>query len=420
MARQWNQGRWELVISDPQQAKDILAKADNFPKRMPGNTSIKVMLAIKFLGFLNLASADGEEWRRHRRVANPAFKKTWSTAMFGGCTDNLIDLIKAANGSPLQVHGLFQRLTLDVLGKGLFSYDFEAISKGEENHYLRLYNDIMSAMMNPFYGIFPFLETLVPWRQAEHKKTQEFRDFIRGIIRTRKAELTDSHDDLLSLMTRASAGEKEANLTEDEVISDICLFFLAGHDTTATTLTTIFYYLCIHPEIQAKARQEVNNVLKGEKRIPTADELKKLHYIDLIIKESMRIITIVPQLRRYCREKHTLSNGFTIPEDTFLNLQMWNIHHDEKMYPDPNSFNPDRFLDSHGPEANQWMAFGNGSRMCIGKNFSLMEQRVTIACLLQTFDCVPGPNIAGQTSPKISSNGVLCPVNVDVIFNPIV
>ncbi|KAJ9079999.1 hypothetical protein DSO57_1029741 [Entomophthora muscae] len=415
MARMWNQGRWDILLNDTQQIKDIMSDTERFTKRKGGDINSKLMLASKILGMTNLASADGDEWRRHRRVANPAFKKTWSTTMFGDCTTNLINLIQSANGAPLQVQGLFQRLTLDVLGKGLFSFDFEAIAKGEENHYLSLYNEIMKAMMHPIYAIFPFLEALVPWRRASHQKAQEFRDFLRGIIRNRKAELTEDHDDLLSLMTKASMDDKEEGLNEEEVINDLSIFFLAGHDTTANTLTTTFYYLAKHPEIQEKVRQEVNAVLNGEKRIPTAEELKQLHYIDCIIKESMRIVTTVPQLRRYCKDGYTLTNGFAVPKDTFVTLQMWNVHHDNKVYPDPYSFNPDRFKEAHGPEKNQWMAFGFGSRMCIGKNFSLMEQKVALACLLQTFTCLPGPNIVNLSSPKLS-NGLVHPINVDIIF----
>ncbi|KAJ9064225.1 hypothetical protein DSO57_1032701 [Entomophthora muscae] len=196
----------------------------------------------------------------------------------------------------------------------------------------------MKGLFNPIYTIFPLLETLVPSRQISHQKGQEFRNFLRGIIRGRKAELTESHDDLLSLMTKASVDG--AKLDEDDVINDLSIFFLAGHDTTANTLTTIFYYLSKHPDIQEKARKEVNAVLKGEKRIPTAEELKSLTCIGWVIKESMRIVTTVQQLRRYCRDGHTFSNGFAIPKNTYVNLQLWNIHQDEKVYPDPYCFNP--------------------------------------------------------------------------------
>ncbi|KAJ9079996.1 hypothetical protein DSO57_1029739 [Entomophthora muscae] len=417
IARLWNQGHWELLFGDAKQAKEILTNTREFPKRKEDDINLTRTLISKAFGFTNILASDGDEWRRHRRIANPAFKKTWSTEKFGACTDDLVALIKSSDLAPLQVQDLFQRLTLDVLGKGLFSYDFEAISKGNKNHYLRLYNDLMKGLFNPIYTIFPLLETLVPSRQISHQKGQEFRNFLRGIIRGRKAELTDSHDDLLSLMTKASVDD--AKLDEDDVINDLSIFFLAGHDTTANTLTTIFYYLSKHPDIQEKARKEVNAVLKGEKRIPTAEELKELHYIDCIIKESMRIVSTVQQLRRYCKDGKTLSNGFTVPKDMYVNLQLWNIHHDEKVYPDPYAFNPDRFKEAHSNEEDQWMAFGFGSRMCIGKNFSLMEQRITLASLLQSFNFMLGPNVSKISTPTLSYSGLIHPVDVDIIFEPL-
>ncbi|KAJ9049550.1 hypothetical protein DSO57_1023353 [Entomophthora muscae] len=179
-----------------------------------------------------------------------------------------------------------------------------------------------------------------------------------------------------------------------------------------------------YPEIQEKARKEVQTVLKGEKRVPTAEELKEFHYIDCIIKESMRIISTVSTTRRYCKNGKTLSNGFVVPKDTYVLVHLWNIHHDDKTYPEPYSFNPDRFKEAHGPEENQLMAFGFGSRMCklnisIGKNFSLMEQRVTIVSLLQSFTCRLSPHDARSFTPAISNSGFLHPLDVGVIFEPI-
>ncbi|KAI0223656.1 hypothetical protein L0F63_003223 [Massospora cicadina] len=412
VARVWNQGNWELVVGEPKQIKEILAKTESFPKRREDDENLKVMLVRATLGSSNIVSSDGHDWRRHRRIANPAFKKTWSTEMFGGCTEKLTQLIESEIGNPLQVQDLFQRLTLDVLGKGLFSYDFGAVVKGEDNYDLKLYNDVMKAMFNPIFFTFPFLENWVPSRKASHQKSQE------NIIRERKAELNSEHDDLLSLMIKASVEEKDVKLSEDDVINDLSVFFLAGHDTTANTLTTTFYYLSKHQDIQEKARQQVKAALKGQDRIPTSEELKAMPYIDCIIKESMRIVSTVQQLRRYCREGKELSSGLAIPRNTFVNLQLWKVHHDEEVYPEPYKFKPERFSDLYGPQSMQWMAFGDGSRMCIGKNFSLMEQRVVLSCLLQKFNFYLGPNVDKLETPKLSSIGLLHPVEVDIIFKP--
>lgn len=98
------------------------------------------MLAYEFFGDNNIASTDGDNWRRHRRIANPAFKKTWGNEIFDNCVNEVIEKLTETNSEPIVVHSLFQKLTLDVLGRGLFSYDFEAVKKGELSYYLKMYN----------------------------------------------------------------------------------------------------------------------------------------------------------------------------------------------------------------------------------------------------------------------------------------
>lgn len=369
-ARIWMRTRWEVVVGNPKHIREILAQAEKFLKRPPGgDPALRNLLAFKFFGSSNIAGTDGDEWRRHRKVANPAFKKQWETKMFGECGLELIDKLEEAGGAPVIVHTQFQRLTLDALGRGIFSYDFEAVKKGEKSHYLTLYNEIMGAAFNPIYFMIPILESIVPTRQYYHKRNDEFRQFLAGIIAQRRKELDEGIDsnDLLSLMIKASNSEEESQkLSDEEVLNDLALFFLAGHDTTANTLTSTFYYLARHPEIQQKARNEVLDAVgdNGELVVPTIEQLKLMPYINCIIKESMRIITTAVQLRRYCNETVTLSGGLVIPANTNVVVHNWAAHHDPDVFPEPEKFNPDRFSELHGVEDQTWMAFGSGSRMC--------------------------------------------------------
>ncbi|KAJ9076277.1 hypothetical protein DSO57_1027774 [Entomophthora muscae] len=417
VVRIWRLGQWELILSDAQLIREILFKEGNFLKRRAGDDYLNVLLLRKTLGYSNLLMADGSDWRRHRRVANPAFKASFSPVTFGDCTKDLISLIESSQGKPLQMLDLFKRLTLDALGKGLFSYEFGAVAE-KGNPVLELYDDVTKAMFNPIYLIFPFLEDWIPSRKVYHQKSQEFRCFLKNIILERVTNVNEENKDLLSLMIKAMTIDKNIEFTEEDVINDLVVFFFAGHDTTASTLSIILFYLAKHQDIQERARNEVNTII-DEVRIPTAEELKRLQYIDCIIYESMRIVTLVVQLRRYCCESQTLSDGTLIPEDTFVSLDMWRLHHDLETYPNPYLFNPDRFLQPQSLHLNQWIAFGKGARMCIGKNFAMMEMRVAVSLLLQSFNFQPGP--IGQTinSPKIDSFGLLSPYGLDLIFNPI-
>ncbi|KAJ9066372.1 hypothetical protein DSO57_1010116 [Entomophthora muscae] len=417
VARLWIQGKWGIVISDAKDVKEVLLKPDMFLKRRKEDPNTKVMLLRRTLGFTNIAISDGEDWRCHRRVASPAFKKALSPLAFTGCTNKLVSLIKGSGGVPQDIHDLFRRLTLDILGRGLFSYDFKAIEKGRNSQDMQLYNDVMEAVFDPFYLLFPRFEGLLPSRRESFAKSSQFRELLLGIIRKRKLELTTEHNDLLSSIIRASL--EEGTFSEDDVINDLGVFFVAGHDTTANTLTTTFFYLSKHQDIQEKARDEALQVLKGKHHSPTCDELKAMPYIDCIIKESMRIVATSFQLLRYSPNRQVLSSGVVIPKDTFISLNTWMAHHDPDMFPEPYKFRPERFADPSGKQDSHWIPFGFGARMCIGKAFSLMEQRVVISTLLRNFVLKPGPASQKQTFPKLNSSGLIHPVGADVIFVPI-
>ncbi|KAJ9062777.1 hypothetical protein DSO57_1006845 [Entomophthora muscae] len=410
-ARMWTQGRWEVHITDWAQTKDILYRTDDFLKREDSDINSS-MLFTKYFGKSNIIFSDGDVWRRHRRVANPAFKKTWSTEMLQGCADELIQHLEERSGETIDVQLVLERLALDVLGRAMFSYDFEAVKKGESSKYLSLYLDLAVSMFNPAYIFMPVLERLIPSRKIVHDKNDEFRDFLKGIIQKGRSDIEAGieRDDLLSLMIHASIDD--CTLTDEEVVNDLAAFFFAGHDTTANTLATIIYFLSLHPEMQAKARNEVKSVLN----LPPSEQIKNMPYLNCIMRESMRIITTVPVLHRYCPKTTTLPGNLVIPGGNFVSIQSWALNHDPNVFPDPYTFNPERFADPQGIQAQKAMAFGGGSRMCIGLNFSLIVQRVIMSSLLQKFEFRRGPNCGQADFPTLSTAGLIYPINTDIEF----
>ncbi|KAJ9059274.1 hypothetical protein DSO57_1004255 [Entomophthora muscae] len=358
-------GEWMLVLSDAKQVREILAENNRFLKRREMDPSHDSHLLTRLIGWSNIFFSDGAEWRRHRRVANPAFKKSWPVAIFSECVNDVIARIDA-DGGVVMAQELFQNLTLDALGKGLFSHDFESIKRGEDNHHLMVYHDVMRDVSNPLYITFPVLEKWVPSRAVSRSKADEFRLFLKRIIDERRQEVLDNNekDDLLTMMIKASNSDS-LSLDDEDVINDLAVFFLAGHDTTANTLTTTFYYLAKHQDIQERARREVIDALGDNSLpVPSLEKLKTLEYLNCIIKESMRIVTTIPIIGRRVPDQETLSSGLVIPKDTTVLLHAWALHHDPDVFKDPYTFNPDRFLDPHGPESTHWMAFGSGSRKC--------------------------------------------------------
>ncbi|KAI9298315.1 cytochrome P450 [Neoconidiobolus thromboides FSU 785] len=414
----WQQGAWEIIVSDVTSIKYIFNHTDVFLKKKDKDFT-ENQLRRKFFGISNVVSNDKQEWKRHRRIINPAFKKTWPVELFGECANDLIDVIQKNGTKPIVLNDLFSRLTLDALGKGLFSFHFEAVNNSSKSEMINAYNEVTKEIFNPIYFTFPVLESIVPSRQYYHHKNEEFRSFLAEIITLRKKEIENgnSKDDLISLLLKNMKESTKESLSNNEVINNLATFFLAGHDTTANTLTSTVYYLAKYPEMQQKVRKEIVCVLGNSgNAIPSHEQQKKFTYLNCFIKETMRIITTVGILRRYCDRDEILPNTLLVKEGTYLNCYLWGTHHNSKYFPNPDKFDPDRFLDPYGEQSNSWMPFGGGSRLCVGINFSLIEQRIVLSMLLQRYELKLGPKSKEWKTPLLTTAGFVYPKDLDIQF----
>ncbi|KAI9296386.1 cytochrome P450 [Neoconidiobolus thromboides FSU 785] len=404
-------GKWGLTLTDALHHKEVYNKSNIFLKKNP-DENLDMLLSNQFFGKSNLLFSDNIDWKRHRRIVNPAFKISWDINFF---SKGALELITKIEASPkIDIHEELVLLTLDALGRGLLNYEFNALSKGTDFN-LKLYQDLMKAVGNPIFFMFPILEKIIPSRKKFFKLNHQFRDFLKEVIEKKKMELDDNKNDLISLMLMNSTQDVEDPLSMDEMISNLVIFFLAGHETTASALTSCLYYLGKNTDIQDKARREVEEIIgKKEFSIPTFDEQKNMKYLTNVIKESMRIVTSINEVRRYCNEDHTFYDGLKVKKGNFVVLQAWYLNHNEKYFPNPNIFDPERYSDPD--QVSNWLSFGTGTRSCVGTSFSLIEQRVVLSMLLLKFDIKLGPTSRLWEQPKLAVKGLVCIKDLDLIF----
>jgi cytochrome P450 len=223
----------------------------------------------------------------------------------------------------------------------------------------------------------------------------------------------DDDDDLLTLMLKGEF-TGEGVLTNEEIASNLNVFFLgkniridlldlyildspfflyiAGHDTTANALSFAIYALARDPVIQQKAREEAIRVLGDEPHdvLPTLEDIKQFDYINQVIKETLRVNGPATSGLPRVVSKDTEVSGVFLPKGTPIVVNIYDLHHNPRVWNDPETFDPSRF--AYGGEADQkssagdggsmsWSPFYNGQRMCIGMQFSLEEQRVMLSCL---------------------------------------
>ncbi|CAO3645093.1 unnamed protein product [Cunninghamella blakesleeana] len=399
---------WVVHVANPEAAKQVFLKADLFPKldfrTLP---SEEKSYLNQFLGFDNILTTNGAEWKKHRMLTNPAFKVALPARLFGETAQQLFNIwdMKYKN-EPFEVdfHNMSERLTLDIIGKAGFGFDFNAV-EDENSKWRVIYGILNRAVNDPLHAFFPFLETkflfLFPKRQDEFNKLSEWKAMLESVIENKRKAIQNNIDqgeeadrDLLTLMIE-SEFRGEGVLTNKELIGNLTVFFIGKHDTTAFALSSALYYMAIHPEIQEKARQEAINVLcpngePNEDIFPTIEDTKKFDYINQVMKETLRINNSVNFLvNPRIATKDTDLNGIFIPKDTQVNINIYDLHHNANVWNNPFEFNPDRFAPGGEAETKSGLAyvpFANGNRQCLGMNFSLLEQRVILACILRKYE----------------------------------
>jgi cytochrome P450 len=209
-------------------------------------------------------------------------------------------------------------------------------------------------------------------------------DAVWELIDDRRANPTDS-DDMLNLLL----GVEELPLRR--VRDEVTTFMLAGHETTANALAWMWYLLALHPDARERMLEEVDGVL-GDRR-PTVDDVPALPWTTACFQEAMRVYPPAWSIPRVCIEEDELG-GERIPKGATVIVPVHRIHHDERFWPDPETFDPGRFLPGAGRDRHRsaYLPFGGGRRICIGTSFALMETTLITAMMSQryTFDLVPG------------------------------
>lgn len=391
----WIRGGWSLYISKPSAIKQALKYTRVFTKFKVHPVSLN----RRFTGKRNIVRSDGEEWRRYRKPVNPIFIQSFCTKMFADCVQEALNVLEyranECEGKLVAVSDLMEYMTLDILGKGVFGYDFKAIKEMGASHYHHLYKTVFNGIQSSLFLSFPILEHFpIFGRSKLHKNCDEFNKFIGEMVSKRRAEIEKSKNsdskDVLSLMLDNDPDSSYEPLTDEEIIGNLNVFIIAGHDTTAHTLSYTMYYLAKDQNVQQKLRDEIYKTIEipanqAEVVIPSAEKLKDMVYMDCILKEAMRMSPAVVNLHRHVAEEFQFAGeNLVVPKDNLVSISIYGVQNDPKIYQNPEIFNPERFVNAKY-DTDTYLPFGGGSRMCVGMNFSLTEQKVYLAMLLQKF-----------------------------------
>ena len=447
-----------LVVSDPAAAKHVLRATDN-PKNPIYDKGL-VAEVSEFLFGDGFAISGGDAWRVRRRAVAPALHRGYLdemvTRVFAPCAEQLNDKLAEAaagrrgardaatsvssstpNPTPIDVEACFSQLTLDVIGKAVFNYDFDALSASSpviQAVYTALKETESRATdVLPLWRLPRPLALLLSPRQraaAEavdliRKTTEELVARCRAMVDAEaagKLDLASSSSGDPSVLRFLIAARDECSSTQ--LRDDLLSMLVAGHETTGSVLTWTLHLLMQSPDAMREAVAEVDAALGVDEngrvtRPLTAATLPQLRYLMRCVNESMRLYPHPPVLLRRARVKDELPGGFSVPKGQDVMISVYNIHRSRAVWGETaGEFDPMRFGPLDGPNPTEqstdykFIPFSGGARKCVGDQFALMEACVALAVVLarHSFETVPGREELGMTTGATihTLNGMWC------------
>ncbi|XP_073936313.1 cytochrome P450 4A12B-like [Castor canadensis] len=406
-----------FTVYDPEYMKVILGRSD--PK---ANGAYRFL--APWLGY-GLLLLNGQTWFQHRRMLTPAFHydilKPYVEITAKSVTvmlDKWEKLIGQEN--PLEIFQHVSLMTLDSIMKCAFSDQGSIQLDRKSQSYIQAISDLnelfFCRVRNAFHQNDSIYSLSSNGRLSQHacKVAHEHTD---QVIKLRKAELQNErelekikkkrHLDFLDILLFARM-EDGSSLSDKDLRAEVDTFMFEGHDTTASGVSWIFYALAMHPEYQQRCREEVQSLL-GDGASITWDHLDKIPYTTMCIKEALRLYPPVPAVVRELSKPVTFPDGRSLPKGIPVTLSFYALHHNPKVWPNPEVFDPSRFAPDSARHSHSFLPFSGGSRNCIGKQFAMNELKVAVALTLLRFELLPDSTRVPIPTPRLvlkSKNGI--------------
>ena len=381
------------TVSHPDYMRQVLVENNHNYVRNPFVNDVFKL----FLGN-GLFTMDGESWLSRRRLMQPAFHRQRLAGLGALMTDAadamLADWAQRDAGQEIAVDEEMMKVTLRVAGQALFSVDLLGAASALGEAFTGVSEFVNYRMNTPF----PPPLWLPTRRNRQFKAALDtLNRTVYRIIEERK-QTGEEKGDLLDMLMAARDADTGAGMTNAELRNEVALLIFAGHETTATTLTWVFYLLSQHPEAEAKLHAELATVLDG--RTPTLADLPNLPYNRMVIEETMRLYPAAWGVSRKSVAADEIG-GYQLPANASLTLPITTLHYDPRWWEEPERFAPERFTPERSANRHKfaYLPFGAGPRQCIGNNFALMEAQLVLATVAQRYQLRLRPGHPVQPDP---------------------
>ncbi len=370
-----------FLVNDPALVKRVLLEEpEKFPKSAIIHDTLRGLLGDSV--FLS----NGETWKRQRRILDPAFEQGAVKAFPAMRDAGAAAVVRLGKGGMVEMEAVASMLTADVIFRTLFSIPITSEVATRVFQAFRRYQ-----RAQPLWNI-PGLLRLPRWAPRFHSKAAresaaEIRGLLAGLVAARAAEIVEGRapDDLATRIMTLPDPETGETFTPAEMVDQVAIFFLAGHETSASALGWALYLLAANPDIQARAAAEAMAA-------PDLGDLSGMPFIKAVFRETLRLFPPVPMMVREAAEACEF-RGRNVPKGSLAILSPWHLHRHRRLWDHPDDFDPDRWQTQNGKacKRNAYIPFSAGPRVCSGAGFAMIEGVLLLSMLLAAYRFEAGP-----------------------------
>jgi cytochrome P450 len=382
--------RWHMVMDPTAIREMLLDRVDDYPKSLVTKNLLRPAIGD------SLFIAEGAHWRWQRRAVAPAFSHRNMlnlSPIMTAAAQRSADRIAAAGPRAINMLDEMVTSTFDVISDVTFSggdgFDRDAVHRAIDDY-------IAEAGKLSLFDILGLPDWLPrPGRAMSGRALKDMKRIADGAIDARAERGPSDTPDLLDLLLDGTDPKTKRQMNTAELRDNLLTFIVAGHETTALTLSWALYLMGFDQAVQQKARAEAQTVLQG--RAATGADVENLPYIRQIIDEALRLYPPAGVISRTAQRNDTLCGREVRPGDTVM-VPIYALGRHQQLWDQPDVFDPDRFKDRKAIDRYAYLPFGDGPRICIGASFAQQEAVIILATLLSRFRFTP---VAGKSPEPV-------------------
>ncbi|MFT4706298.1 MAG: cytochrome P450 [Yoonia sp.] len=368
------------MINDPSLIKRVLhERPDDFPK------SDRIGAGLRPLLGNSVFLTNGETWKKQRRIIDPAFEggrlRDTFPAMWAAGEASVARMTKLADGTPQEIEAETSHAAADVIFRTLFSIPIE------DHVATRVFDEFRSYQRTqPILNLAAFIpgpKWMPQFFKSETKKTAAaIRSLITDLTvqRLNQIKADSAPDDLATKIMTTPDPKTGETFSVDEMVDQVAIFFLAGHETSASALAWTLYLLAMYPEWQDKLAVEAENLT------PDFGSVPKLRQTRDVFREALRLYPPVPMMVRETTCPEVFRDRPVKPGAQVV-LSPWHLHRQERLWDNPDGFDPARWGTENGKTCarDAYMPFSSGPRVCTGAGFAMIEGVLLVSMLVRAF-----------------------------------